>query len=263
MASSSSHAGPAGAAGGPPPPNLKLLLIGNSSVGEYAGTTVHASHQTLSASRSSHRSIPSSSIGPSACFPSPLIHHLLVPWVPTTPTCFITLSHPRQSCHLVDAADAPRIPPGKSSLLLRFTDDDFLTEDETSATIGVDFKVKTLEVDGKRYKLSIWDTAGQERFRTLTSSYYRGAQGVILGEQEFEAGEGSDLPVRPSTPWPSSSSSPLPLPRIVWGKSHTWFLPSPVPGPLRCFLVAGPPPAAFQTSVSLLRFSTVHGHPTA
>ncbi|EJT49887.1 putative Ras-related protein Rab-18 [Trichosporon asahii var. asahii CBS 2479] len=69
---------------------------------------------------------------------------------------------------------------GKSSLLLRFTDDDFLSEEETAATIGVDFKVKSVEVDGRRYKLSIWDTAGQERFRTLTSSYYRGAQGVIL-----------------------------------------------------------------------------------
>ncbi|KAI5452564.1 Ras- protein Rab-18 [Naganishia albida] len=69
---------------------------------------------------------------------------------------------------------------GKSSLLLRFTDDGFLADEETSATIGVDFKVKQLEVDGRKYKLSIWDTAGQERFRTLTSSYYRGAQGVIL-----------------------------------------------------------------------------------
>ncbi|GMK53901.1 hypothetical protein CspeluHIS016_0104870 [Cutaneotrichosporon spelunceum] len=69
---------------------------------------------------------------------------------------------------------------GKSSLLLRFTDDDFLSEEETAATIGVDFKVKSIELNGRRYKLSIWDTAGQERFRTLTSSYYRGAQGVIL-----------------------------------------------------------------------------------
>ncbi|OCF38409.1 hypothetical protein I317_07823 [Kwoniella heveanensis CBS 569] len=69
---------------------------------------------------------------------------------------------------------------GKSSLLLRFTDDEFLSDEETSATIGVDFKVKSIEIDGKKYKLSIWDTAGQERFRTLTSSYYRGAQGVIL-----------------------------------------------------------------------------------
>lgn len=69
---------------------------------------------------------------------------------------------------------------GKSSLLLRFTDDQFLPQDEVSATIGVDFKVKPIEVNGKKYKLTIWDTAGQERFRTLTSSYYRGAQGVIL-----------------------------------------------------------------------------------
>ncbi|GAA6000375.1 uncharacterized protein JCM10292_001483 [Rhodotorula paludigena] len=69
---------------------------------------------------------------------------------------------------------------GKSSLLLRFTDETFLSPDETSATIGVDFKVKVMERKGKRWKLSIWDTAGQERFRTLTSSYYRGAQGVIL-----------------------------------------------------------------------------------
>ncbi|XP_039517320.1 ras-related protein Rab-18a [Pimephales promelas] len=67
---------------------------------------------------------------------------------------------------------------GKSSLLLRFTDDTF--DPEIGATIGVDFKVKTLAVDGNRAKLAIWDTAGQERFRTLTPSYYRGAQGVIL-----------------------------------------------------------------------------------
>ncbi|KAI5608847.1 ras-related protein Rab-18-B [Silurus asotus] len=67
---------------------------------------------------------------------------------------------------------------GKSSLLLRFTDDTF--DPELAATIGVDFKVKTIAVDGNRAKLAIWDTAGQERFRTLTPSYYRGAQGVIL-----------------------------------------------------------------------------------
>ena len=67
---------------------------------------------------------------------------------------------------------------GKSSLLLRFTDDTF--DPDQAATIGVDFKVKTLQVEGNRAKLAIWDTAGQERFRTLTPSYYRGAQGVIL-----------------------------------------------------------------------------------
>jgi Ras-related protein Rab-18 len=69
---------------------------------------------------------------------------------------------------------------GKSSILLRFTDDTWLLPDQVSATIGVDFKVKIIDVDDSKYKLTIWDTAGQERFRTLTSSYYRGAQGVIL-----------------------------------------------------------------------------------
>lgn len=38
-----------------------------------------------------------------------------------------------------------------------------------------------MQVDGKKIKMTIWDTAGQERFRTLTSSYYRGAQGIVLG----------------------------------------------------------------------------------
>jgi len=67
---------------------------------------------------------------------------------------------------------------GKSCLLLRFADNSW-TETHIS-TIGVDFKIKTLEIDGKTVKLQIWDTAGQERFRTITSSYYRGAQGIIL-----------------------------------------------------------------------------------
>ncbi|GJJ14217.1 Ras- protein Rab-18 [Clathrus columnatus] len=69
---------------------------------------------------------------------------------------------------------------GKSSLLLRFTDKQWLPEDEASATIGVDFRICKMEVKGKKVKLSLWDTAGQERFRTITASYYRGAEGVIL-----------------------------------------------------------------------------------
>lgn len=66
---------------------------------------------------------------------------------------------------------------GKSSLLVSFISSSF---DDLSPTIGVDFKIKQLTVGGKRLKLTIWDTAGQEKFRTLTSSYYRGTQGIIL-----------------------------------------------------------------------------------
>ncbi|KAI9121971.1 hypothetical protein K1719_006660 [Acacia pycnantha] len=66
---------------------------------------------------------------------------------------------------------------GKSSLLVSFISN---SSEDLAPTIGVDFKIKHLTVGGKKLKLTIWDTAGQERFRTLTSSYYRGAQGIIL-----------------------------------------------------------------------------------
>ncbi|URE46734.1 ras-related protein [Musa troglodytarum] len=100
---------------------------------------------------------------------------------------------------------------GKSCLLLRFADDSYV--DSYISTIGVDFesvlcifrrtcikicffsnvidsvlfcsiilsqKIRTVELDGKTVKLQIWDTAGQERFRTITSSYYHGAHGIII-----------------------------------------------------------------------------------
>jgi len=91
---------------------------------------------------------------------------------------------------------------GKSCFLLRFADDSYV--DSYISTIGVDFggcfscilagrstdhpfplvlfgqKIRTIEMDGKTIKLQIWDTAGQERFRTITSSYYRGAHGIII-----------------------------------------------------------------------------------
>eukprot|EP01029_Cantina_marsupialis_P027993 TRINITY_DN774281_c0_g1_i1.p1 TRINITY_DN774281_c0_g1~~TRINITY_DN774281_c0_g1_i1.p1 ORF type:complete len:202 (+),score=52.48 TRINITY_DN774281_c0_g1_i1:76-681(+) len=67
---------------------------------------------------------------------------------------------------------------GKSCLLVRFAEDTY-TENFIS-TIGVDFKIRTLELDDKVVKLQIWDTAGQDRFKTITSSYYRGANGIII-----------------------------------------------------------------------------------
>ena len=67
---------------------------------------------------------------------------------------------------------------GKTCLLLRYANDKFSPTFIT--TIGIDFKIKIIELDGKRIKLQIWDTAGQERFRTITTSYFRGAQGILL-----------------------------------------------------------------------------------
>ncbi|KAK1760740.1 ras family-domain-containing protein [Echria macrotheca] len=68
---------------------------------------------------------------------------------------------------------------GKSALLTRYCDDEFDPE-SSAATIGIDFKIKRLVVRGKAYRLTLFDTAGQERFRTLSTSFYRGAHGVIL-----------------------------------------------------------------------------------
>lgn len=67
---------------------------------------------------------------------------------------------------------------GKSCLLLRYAENSF--NENFFNTIGVDFKLKTVKHEGNIIKLQIWDTAGQERFRTLTASYYRGAQGIII-----------------------------------------------------------------------------------
>lgn len=67
---------------------------------------------------------------------------------------------------------------GKSCLLLRFVDDKFNTSFIT--TIGIDFKIRAIEHNGKKIKLQVWDTAGQERFRTITTAYYRGAMGIVV-----------------------------------------------------------------------------------
>jgi len=67
---------------------------------------------------------------------------------------------------------------GKTCLLHRFTENRF--DDAYISTIGVDFAIKTMELNGKRAKLQVWDTAGQERFRNICSSYYRGANLLLL-----------------------------------------------------------------------------------
>lgn len=67
---------------------------------------------------------------------------------------------------------------GKTCLLLRYVNDSYSSSFIT--TIGIDFKIKYIQLDGKRIKLQIWDTAGQERFRTTTTSYFRGTQGVCI-----------------------------------------------------------------------------------
>ncbi|KAM4542609.1 ras-related protein Rab-15-like [Odontesthes bonariensis] len=67
---------------------------------------------------------------------------------------------------------------GKTCMLRRFTEGEF--DPSHISTIGVDFKMKTVEVDGIKVRVQIWDTAGQERYQTITKQYYRRAQGIIF-----------------------------------------------------------------------------------
>ncbi|XP_062821102.1 ras-related protein Rab-13 isoform X2 [Anolis carolinensis] len=78
---------------------------------------------------------------------------------------------------------------GKTCLIIRFAEDNF--SGTYISTIGIDFKIRTVDIEGKRIKLQVWDTAGQERFKTITTAYYRGAMGIILvyditDEKSFE-----------------------------------------------------------------------------
>ncbi len=67
---------------------------------------------------------------------------------------------------------------GKSNLLSRYARNEF--NNNSKATIGVEFQTQSMEIEGKEVKAQIWDTAGQERFRAVTSAYYRGAVGALI-----------------------------------------------------------------------------------
>ena len=67
---------------------------------------------------------------------------------------------------------------GKSSIVLRFSDDKF--DDKIFSTIGIDFKTKYIKLDKFSVKVLIWDTAGQEKFQNIAKQYYKGANGVLL-----------------------------------------------------------------------------------
>ena len=67
---------------------------------------------------------------------------------------------------------------GKTSLLIRYTDDKF--DADSLPTLGVDVKYKYVSLENKKIRLDIWDTAGQERFKNITKNYFRGANGIFF-----------------------------------------------------------------------------------
>ena len=66
---------------------------------------------------------------------------------------------------------------GKSSVLIRFTDDSFV--ESYAATVGVDFKFRSFALRDQNFKLQIWDTAGQERYQTIAHTFYKKAHGIV------------------------------------------------------------------------------------
>ncbi|MBN3297763.1 ras-related protein Rab-43 [Amia ocellicauda] len=81
---------------------------------------------------------------------------------------------------------------GKTCVVQRFKTGIFV--ERQGNTIGVDFTMKTMDIQGKRVKLQIWDTAGQERFRTITQSYYRSANGAIIAYDISKRGSFNSVP---------------------------------------------------------------------
>ena len=68
---------------------------------------------------------------------------------------------------------------GKSCLLLRYCENSF--QESHLATIGLDFRLKTITLENNRkIRIQIWDTAGEDRFRSITRNYYKGAHGIVL-----------------------------------------------------------------------------------
>lgn len=94
-------------------------------------------------------------------------------------------SRPTRSCdYLFKIVIIGDSHAGKSCLMNRFADNEFSSS--FISTVGIDFKVKTIELEGKKIKIQIYDTAGQCRFRTLSRAYYRGANGCILAYDSSE-----------------------------------------------------------------------------
>lgn len=67
---------------------------------------------------------------------------------------------------------------GKTNILMRYCENTFKLN--YVSTIGVDFKIKSVQIEDTRIKFQIWDTAGQERYRNIAQTYYKGAAGIIL-----------------------------------------------------------------------------------
>ena len=67
---------------------------------------------------------------------------------------------------------------GKSSIMMRYVGEDY--KECTTGTVGLDFRIRIIKLNGVRVRLQIWDSAGHERYRPLTTTYYRGSDGILI-----------------------------------------------------------------------------------
>lgn len=88
------------------------------------------------------------------------------------------MDNPKKSEHLLKLIIIGDCGVGKTNILMRYCENTFKLN--YVSTIGVDFKVRSMQVGDTRLKFQIWDTAGQERYRNITQTYYKGAAGIIL-----------------------------------------------------------------------------------
>ncbi|XP_030848913.1 ras and EF-hand domain-containing protein homolog isoform X5 [Strongylocentrotus purpuratus] len=99
----------------------------------------------------------------------------LMEYFETEPLSPTPTAHPERMYKIVLAGDAA---VGKSSFIMRLCKGIF--HSNLNSTLGVDFQMKTIDVDDRVTSLQLWDTAGQERFRSIAKSYFRRADGVLL-----------------------------------------------------------------------------------
>ena len=67
---------------------------------------------------------------------------------------------------------------GKTNIMSKYLKNEF--HEDSKATVGVEFGAKKFDIEGKSVKAQIWDTAGQERYKSITTTYYRGAKGALI-----------------------------------------------------------------------------------
>eukprot|EP00299_Pterocystis_sp_00344_P007538 c2488_g1_i1.p1 GENE.c2488_g1_i1~~c2488_g1_i1.p1 ORF type:complete len:363 (+),score=90.02 c2488_g1_i1:161-1090(+) len=134
-----------------------------------------------------------------------------------------TATTPSQSANTIKILLIGSSGVGKSCLMMRFCFNEFSSDFMT--TIGVDFGLKTINVDGKTCRVQLWDTAGQERFRGVAASYYHGAHAILVVFDGSDSRTFHEVPMwlseisshaTPPPEWSRNANTPAPPSPLVF-----------------------------------------------